>query len=49
MNYLRSRRRNKMAKKLECAGLRGKVAGETALCTVGKEEGLAYRVTKIET
>ena len=38
-----------MAKKLEGAGLRGQVAGETSLCTVGQEEGLAYRGHKIET
>ena len=38
-----------MAKKLEGAGLRGQVAGETSLCTVGQEEGLAYRGYKIET
>ena len=37
-----------MAKKLEGAGLRGQVAGETSLCTVGQEEGLAYRGHKIE-
>ena len=49
MNYLRARRRNNMAKKLEGAGLRGQVAGETSLCTVGQEEGLAYRGHKIET
>jgi 2-methylcitrate synthase len=48
MNYLRERRINKMAKKLEGAGLRGQVAGETSLCTVGQEEGLAYRGHKIE-
>ena len=30
-----------MVKKLEGAGLRGQVAGETSLCTVGQEEGLA--------
>ena len=39
MNYLKERRINKMAKKLEGAGLRGQVAGETSLCTVGQEEG----------
>ena len=49
MNYLKERRINKMAKKLEGAGLRGQVAGETSLCTVGQEEGLAYRGHKIET
>ncbi len=38
-----------MVKKLEGAGLRGQVAGETSLCTVGQEEGLAYRGHKIET
>ena len=38
-----------MAKKLQGAGLRGQVAGETSLCTVGQEEGLAYRGHKIET
>ena len=38
-----------MGKKLEGAGLRGQVAGETSLCTVGQEEGLAYRGHKIET
>tara|TARA_Y100000590_G_scaffold436625_1_gene557410 strand:+ start:93 stop:1214 length:1122 start_codon:yes stop_codon:yes gene_type:complete len=37
-----------MVKKLEGAGLRGQVAGETSLCTVGQEEGLAYRGHKIE-
>ena len=37
-----------MAKKLEGAGLRGQVAGETSLCSVGQEEGLAYRGHKIE-
>ena len=31
MNYLRERRINKMAKKLEDAGLRGQVVGETSL------------------
>ena len=30
-----------MVKKLEGAGLRGQVAGETSLCTVGQVEGLA--------
>ena len=49
MNYLRARRISNMAKKLEGAGLRGQVAGETSLCTVGQEEGLAYRGHKIET
>jgi len=38
-----------MVKKLEGAGLRGQVAGETSLCTVGQEEGLAYRGHKNET
>ena len=37
-----------MTKKLEGAGLRGQVAGETALSTVGQVEGLAYRGHKIE-
>ena len=32
-----------MVKKLEGAGLRGQVAGETSLSTVGQIEGLAYR------
>ena len=31
-----------MTKKLEGAGLRGQVAGETSLSTVGQIEGLAY-------
>tara|TARA_B100001142_G_scaffold328989_1_gene390688 strand:+ start:3078 stop:4247 length:1170 start_codon:yes stop_codon:yes gene_type:complete len=39
----------KMTKKLEGAGLRGQVAGETSLSTVGQIEGLAYRGHKIET
>ncbi len=38
-----------MTKKLEGAGLRGQVAGETSLSTVGQIEGLAYRGHKIET
>ena len=38
-----------MVKKLEGAGLRGQVAGETSLSTVGQIEGLAYRGHKIET
>ena len=38
-----------MVKKLEGAGLRGQVAGETSLSTVGQLEGLAYRGHKIET
>ena len=38
-----------MTKKLEGAGLRGQVAGETSLSTVGQLEGLAYRGHKIET
>ena len=38
-----------MVKKLEGAGLRGQVAGETSLCTVGQVEGLAYRGHKVET
>ena len=37
-----------MTKKLEGAGLRGQVAGETSLSTVGQVEGLAYRGHKIE-
>ena len=38
-----------MGKKLEGAGLRGQVAGETALSTVGKEgKGLTYRGYAIE-
>jgi 2-methylcitrate synthase len=37
-----------MTKKLEGAGLRGQVAGETSLSTVGQIEGLAYRGHKIE-
>ena len=37
-----------MTKKLEGAGLRGQVAGETSLSTVGQVEGLAYRGYKIE-
>ena len=37
-----------MTKKLEGAGLRGQVAGETSLSTVGQIEGLAYRGYKIE-
>ena len=37
-----------MTKKLEGAGLRGQVAGETSLSTVGQLEGLAYRGHKIE-
>ncbi|MEK9650239.1 MAG: 2-methylcitrate synthase [Gammaproteobacteria bacterium] len=37
-----------MVKKLEGAGLRGQVAGQTSLCTVGQEEGLAYRGHKVE-
>src|SRR5690606_18411069 len=38
------RRRMAEAKKLGGAGLRGQTAGETALCTVGKEgTGLTYR------
>ncbi len=43
MNYFQERGTSKMVKKLEGAGLRGQVAGETSLCTVGQEEGLAYR------
>ena len=36
-------------KKLEGAGLRGQVAGQTALSTVGKEgKGLTYRGYAIE-
>ena len=38
-----------MVKKLEGAGLRGQVAGETSLSTVGQIEGLAYRGHKVET
>ena len=39
-----------MTKKLEGAGLRGQVAGQTALSTVGKEgKGLTYRGYAIET
>ena len=38
-----------MTKKLEGAGLRGQVAGETSLSSVGQIEGLAYRGHKIET
>ena len=38
-----------MVKKLEGAGLRGQVAGETSLSTVGQIEGLAYRGHKDET
>ena len=38
-----------MTKKLEGAGLRGQVAGETSLSTVGQIEGLAYRGHKTET
>ena len=38
-----------MVKKLEGAGIRGQVAGETSLSTVGQIEGLAYRGHKIET
>ena len=38
-----------MVKKLEGAGLRVQVAGETSLSTVGQIEGLAYRGYKIET
>ena len=37
-----------MTKKLEGAGLRGQVAGETSLSTVVQVEGLAYRGHKIE-
>ena len=37
-----------MTKKLEGAGLRGQVAGETSLSTVGQVEGLSYRGHKIE-
>ena len=38
-----------MAKKLEGAGLRGQVAGQTSLSTVGKEgHGLTYRGYAIE-
>ena len=37
-----------MTKKLEGAGLRGQVAWETSLSTVGQVEGLAYRGHKIE-
>mgnify|MGYP001370236135 CR=1 FL=1 len=37
-----------MVKKLEGAGLRGQVAGETSLSTVGQIEGLAYRGHKVE-
>ena len=38
-----------MAKKLEGAGLRGQVAGQTSLSTVGKEgSGLTYRGYAIE-
>ena len=37
-----------MTKKLGGAGLRGQVAGETSLSTVGQVEGLAYRGHKIE-
>ena len=37
-----------MTKRLEGAGLRGQVAGETSLSTVGQIEGLAYRGHKIE-
>ena len=37
-----------MTKKLEGAGLRGQVAGETSLSTVGQVEGLAYRGHKID-
>ena len=37
-----------MTKKLDGAGLRGQVAGETSLSTVGQIEGLAYRGHKIE-
>ena len=37
-----------MTKKLEGAGLRGQVAGETSLSTAGQVEGLAYRGHKIE-
>lgn len=38
------------AKKLEGAGLRGQIAGQTALCTVGKSEaGLTYRGFDINT
>ena len=37
-----------MTKKLEGAGLRGQVAGETSLSTVGQIEGLASRGPKIE-
>ena len=37
-----------MTKKLEGAGLRRQVAGETSLSTVGQVEGLAYRGHKIE-
>ena len=37
-----------MTKKSEGAGLRGQVAGETSLSTVGQVEGLAYRGHKIE-
>ena len=37
-----------MTKKLEGAGLRGQVAGETSLSTVGQVEGLASRGHKIE-
>ena len=48
MNYFQERGTSKMVKKLEGAGLRGQVAGETSLCTVGQEEGLAYRGHKIE-
>ena len=36
-----------MVKKLEGAGLRGQVAGETSLSTVGQIEGLAYRGHKL--
>ena len=37
-------------KKLEGAGLRGQIAGQTALCTVGKSNaGLTYRGYGIET